>query len=210
MGVIKQGILGGFLGKVGGVIGGNFKGIATMRAMPLSVANPKTAPQVENRERFKGVTDLASLIGLNFIQTFWNRAAVKMSGFNLFCSVNKGCIDTLGKLVAGSLKISDGAITAPTITGGGGSAAGGTASIGFTYPLGGDHLVTDQLAIILTNDDGDEVSVTMGEDVTSSPVVVDLPAGLVALDYFQVYLATRRADGTKTSQTAYMRIQCAA
>ena len=49
MGVIKQGILGGFQNKVGAVIGSNWKGIATMRSRPISVANPRTGKQVAVR-----------------------------------------------------------------------------------------------------------------------------------------------------------------
>lgn len=46
MGKINQGILGGFSGKVGNVIGGNWKGIDYMRVKPASVANPQTEGQV--------------------------------------------------------------------------------------------------------------------------------------------------------------------
>ena len=52
MGVIKQGILGGFQNKVGAVIGSNWKGIATMRSRPISVANPRTGKQVAVRSEF--------------------------------------------------------------------------------------------------------------------------------------------------------------
>jgi hypothetical protein len=34
MGIIKQGILGGFSGKVGNVVGGTWKGIDYMRVLP--------------------------------------------------------------------------------------------------------------------------------------------------------------------------------
>ncbi len=40
MGIIKRGILGGFSNKVANVVGSSWKGINTMRALPLSVANP--------------------------------------------------------------------------------------------------------------------------------------------------------------------------
>ena len=40
MGTIKQGILGGFSGKVGTVIGGSWKGISYMRSQAQSVKNP--------------------------------------------------------------------------------------------------------------------------------------------------------------------------
>ena len=60
MGKIKQGILGGFKGKVGTVIGASWNGIAYMRGLAQSVKNPKTAAQLQQRAYFK---DLQSLVG---------------------------------------------------------------------------------------------------------------------------------------------------
>src|SRR5690606_508733 len=42
MGIIKQGILGGFSGKVGNVVGASWKGIDYIRSLPSSVSNPRT------------------------------------------------------------------------------------------------------------------------------------------------------------------------
>ena len=47
MGKIKQGILGGFKGKVGTVIGASWNGIAYMRGLAQSVKNPKTEEQLQ-------------------------------------------------------------------------------------------------------------------------------------------------------------------
>ena len=52
MGKINQGILGGFSGKVGNVIGGTWKGIDYMRVKPAHVTNPKTEGQVDQRSKF--------------------------------------------------------------------------------------------------------------------------------------------------------------
>lgn len=52
MGIIKQGITGGFSGNVGNVIGGSWKGIAYMRIRPVSVANPQTDLQMDQRSKF--------------------------------------------------------------------------------------------------------------------------------------------------------------
>ena len=60
MGKIKQGILGGFKGKVGTVIGSSWNGIAYMRGLAQSVKNPKTAAQLQQRAYFK---DLQGLVG---------------------------------------------------------------------------------------------------------------------------------------------------
>ena len=59
MGKIKQGILGGFKGKVGTVIGSSWNGIAYMRGQAQSVRNPKTPAQMIQRDFFKEVQDLA-------------------------------------------------------------------------------------------------------------------------------------------------------
>ena len=58
MGKIKQGILGGFKGKVGTVIGASWNGIAYMRGLAQSVKNPKTAAQLTQRAFFREVQDL--------------------------------------------------------------------------------------------------------------------------------------------------------
>ena len=60
MGKIKQGILGGFRGTVGTVVGSSWNGIAYMKGKPQSVKNPKTAAQLQQRAYFK---DLKVLVG---------------------------------------------------------------------------------------------------------------------------------------------------
>ena len=58
MGKIKQGILGGFKGKVGTVIGASWNGIAYMKGLPQSQKDPKTAAQMAQRAFFKEIQDL--------------------------------------------------------------------------------------------------------------------------------------------------------
>lgn len=62
MGTIKKGILGGFSGKVGTVVGASWKGIDYIRSMPLSVRNPKTIGQLKQRGRFSLVVKFVSTI----------------------------------------------------------------------------------------------------------------------------------------------------
>lgn len=52
MGTIQKGILGGFRGKVGNVVGFFWKGQAVMRSLAASVSNPKTYGQRVARSRF--------------------------------------------------------------------------------------------------------------------------------------------------------------
>ena len=73
MGKISQGVLGGFSGKIGNVVGGSWKGIDYMRIKPASVANPRTAAQVDQRSKFS--------IVLNFLQPMTEFLRV---GFKLY------------------------------------------------------------------------------------------------------------------------------
>lgn len=87
MGTIKKGILGGFSGKVGTVIGGNWKGIDYMRGKAASVSNPKTDAQLDQRARFGAA--LAFLQPITpFIRVGFKNYAVKMTAFNSAMSYN--------------------------------------------------------------------------------------------------------------------------
>ena len=52
MGKIRQGILGGFNGTVGTVVGGSWKGLAYMRGKAQSIKNPRTEKQMAQRMKF--------------------------------------------------------------------------------------------------------------------------------------------------------------
>jgi hypothetical protein len=206
MGKIKQGILGGFLGKVGGVVGGNFKGIATMRAMPLSVANPRTAAQVGNRTRFSYVTAFAAGVGLSVIQTYWNRFAVKMSGYNMFCSVNKNAFGSAGEFNVGDVAIANGSLIPPVIASAVFDKRNSTLTITGSYPISGEHLLSDLALLVATNLNGEVVFISEEFDaanISNTPYVisgVEIPQG-VGSDV-PVFAVSRRVDGTKVSYTS--------
>jgi len=52
MGQIRKGVLGGFSGKVGTVVGGDWKGISYMRSLPGKVRNPRSLLQQSQRTKF--------------------------------------------------------------------------------------------------------------------------------------------------------------
>jgi len=52
MSIIKHGILGGFNGKVGNVVGSTWKGKSVMKIRPATVTNPNTERQQNQRSRF--------------------------------------------------------------------------------------------------------------------------------------------------------------
>lgn len=93
MGIIKRGILGGVSNKIGNVVGSSWKGIATLRSLPLSVANPRTQAQRDNRTTFTLMSKLGSEVLATICQPLWNRDAKQMSGFNAYVMHNKKAFD---------------------------------------------------------------------------------------------------------------------
>ena len=93
MGIIKRGILGGVANKIGNVVGSSWKGIATLRSLPLSVANPNTQAQRTNRDSFSIMSKLGSQVLATVCQPLWNRDAKQMSGFNAYVMNNKRAYD---------------------------------------------------------------------------------------------------------------------
>ena len=88
MGKLKQGILGGFSGKVGSVVGSSWRGISVMKAMPLSVANPRTEKQMEQRNALSFAVAFSKDILADVIKPLNDRFAKKMSGYNRFIKMN--------------------------------------------------------------------------------------------------------------------------
>ena len=87
MGKISQGILGGVSGKVGNVVGGSWKGIDYLRILPVSVANPRTPAQKDQRSKFLTVINFLEPIK-DFIRVGFKNYAVKMTQFNSALSYN--------------------------------------------------------------------------------------------------------------------------
>ena len=87
MGKISKGILGGFSGKVGNVVGGNWKGIDYMRIKPSTVANPQSKGQVDQRSRFSIALQFLQPMK-EFIKVGFKNYAIKMTAFNSAMSYN--------------------------------------------------------------------------------------------------------------------------
>jgi hypothetical protein len=87
MGTIRQGILGGFSGKVGTVIGGVWKGICYMRGLALSIANPQTDAQLAQRQKWSVTMHFLQPLS-EFLKTGFKSYAVKMTGINAAMSYN--------------------------------------------------------------------------------------------------------------------------
>ena len=87
MGTISKGILGGFSGKVGTVIGSSWKGIDYMRSIATSVSQPNTPAQVEHRAKFKAIVNFLKPLTA-FLRIGFKSEAIKMSGYNAAMALN--------------------------------------------------------------------------------------------------------------------------
>lgn len=202
MGVIRRGILGGFSNRVGNVVGSSWKGIATMRVLPLSVSNPRTAAQINVRENFSGITKMASALLTSIVKPLNDRFAVRMSGYNLFIQRNKNAFQNDGTFVPANLTLSHGRLSAPVIT----SLEPDVAGIKVNYSsalVGSMDLISDlAYAVVLDIATGEVLGVSSGVATRATGELV-LPANLVN-DDVAVYLSFLRADGTEVSPSSYM------
>lgn len=208
MGTIKRGILGGFKNKVGSVIGSSWKGIDTMRSMPLSVANPKTAKQIKVRSNFKNLVAAASSVNSTLIRPYWSRFAKQMTGANAFIRENyaafknpltlfsHNAILSKGKLdMVKSINISEPTYPAPLAISFDGSAGtyGDNSDIVEAWGVKSNNAANNRTLEIkfmgagTRGDDGFEVARTMWEED----------------DEFALYLTVRRADGTMVSNSLF-------
>lgn len=203
MGIIKQGILGGFKNKVGSVVGSSWKGLATMRALPLSVANPKTATQVANRTRFSSCARFASEILAGIIKPLMDRFALHMSGYNMFTQLNKDVWEDPNAPVWADLVISKGRMLQAANV----SYSGPIASGGFTYqsPAGDKYaLPTDKVYALVINETKGSVVFQGDTGVQRSAAGFTKPlTGVSTGDTIGIYISYLRLDGSEVSTSAY-------
>lgn len=201
MGIIRQGILGGFAGTVGAVVGSSWKGIATMRSRPLSVTNPRTNAQVDNRTNFKALSALGSSLLSGVIKPLNDRFAQRMSGFNQFMTWNSNVFSGNGTVFDGaSLILSRGRLGATPITSVNMSGAG--ADIEWSTDVQGSFQKGNDRAYIVVLDSDANVVYVSSANITreEGSAVCDLggsPAGT-----YYVYLSFLREDGTQVGDTA--------
>lgn len=146
MGKILNGILGGFSGKVGPVVGGKWKDVDYMRSYVIP-ANPNTTAQQTARAKFAAMIAYAKGVLATLLQTYWDPFYSNMSGFNAFVSANYsqlgvGNILTLtSKMAQGSLE-QLAAFTAATIS-------GTTLTLSFDGSISGNGLATDTVHLVV-------------------------------------------------------------
>lgn len=204
MGKIKAGILGGFSGKVGPVIGSSWKGISTMKQRPESVANPRTPAQVAQRSRMTQIVAVSRLLLASIIQPLWNPFAQRKSGYNAFVQENIVAFDANGLATPSSFFSSRGSLLG--VVGGSvsASAAAGNVDANWTDNSGqADALGSDELTAVVWNETQDRWYTEVGGDTRENPNHLVPTAGIASGDTLHVWLGFARPNKSKVSDSVY-------
>ena len=202
MGIIKRGILGGFSGKVGNIVGTSWKGRAVIKAMPLSVANPKTTKQVNQRGAMTNCVVAAKEFLGNAIPAICSPFAGDISGYNLFIKRTIKAFDVTGGFNVEKFKISEGSL-------------GNYLNGSVTYDISDSevkfslsnrehsdyNVETDLVYIVLWNNTqkkGAMVSKTVATDFVDEKVKIDAGFAELGDDVFAV-ACTKRLDNSRQS-----------
>lgn len=204
MAKIKQGILGGFSGKVAGVVGTSWKGRAVMKSRPLSVANPKTDAQVEQRGKFSEIAKLASAILTTFVQPVENPISGDVSGYNKFVKDNKAAFAANGTIQVANFVCGGGKLPFADNVACVGNEGEEGLTVTWENPAGTSALrLTDKVYAVAVNDKGEVYGVSSGTRTrTQESASIVGNAGFDPLssgDWYCVLVAFVSADGREVS-----------
>lgn len=199
---IPQGILGGGSGKVGPTVMSSWKGIPVLKAMPLSVANPKTAAQTTQRGYFSTASKWGSDLLSTIVKPLWDRFAQKESGYNAWVKANLPAISHTPAVIYADLIMSNGTLAGflnPAI------ATTEDAQLDFTWDLNttGDFFASDQLYLAVYNPAKGAWATSSAAAIRSAESYDMLVPTAWSGDTVYMYGSWKKADGTKVSDSYY-------
>jgi hypothetical protein len=207
MGVIKRGILGGFQNKVANIVGSSWKGIAVIKSLPLSVANPNTAAQQTQRNKFSSAVEFAGAILTTIVKPLWDRFAQQMSGYNAFIQANIDQFSNVGLATPAGLITSRGSLVGVENLAATRNSGTKVITISWDDNSGTGNASSTDEAYILIYD------VTQQKVLQSGPGVARGDEGVVtgALDWevadvIAVYVAFRTTNGFLVSNSSYFNV----
>lgn len=207
MGVLTQGIFGGFKGKVGNVVGSSWKGIPTIKLKPQSVANPKSSGQVAQRGAMTSIVEAARILLAALIQVYWNPFAQRMSGYNDFVKTNIKAFTTAGFTAPTSFFSMRGSLLGVTGATAVASASGDTITIDWTDNSGqADALTTDDAVAVIYNATQGYWIVDAGNAQREDEQLVVADTKVAGSDSLYVYVSFARPDASKVSDSTYIAV----
>jgi hypothetical protein len=192
-GTILQGILGGFSGKVGPVVGASWKGIDYMRSYVIP-ANPSSAAQIIQRAKFAAIVALARDALSSLLNVYWDPFLSKMSGFNRFVQVNIGTLDGSYELGIAS-KMALGTLEDVSLITGTYNNGDGETIVTWDEATSGNGALTDSVGLVVY--DPTNANLTLFTPVVTrddESITVTARVGLTATDII-VYLFFYRGTG---------------
>lgn len=201
---LSRGILGGGRGKVGNVVMSSWKGIDTLRSLPISVANPRTAGQVGQRTKLSACVALGQELASTVIASFFQRVAVRMSGFNQFVKSNVGAFTSLGVLTYAQLIISYGKLTSVVLSNFEPDSTADSIFVDWTDNSGeGNAIAGDKVKCVFYNQT-QNYWLTAYVGVDRSVESITIPDLNVAVsDVCHIWVSVNRADNSMFSNTVY-------
>ena len=207
MGTIKNGILGGFSGKVGTVIGGTWKGIDYMRSRAASVSNPRTAGQLAQRAKLSAIVKFLHPL-TSFLRIGFKNLAIKMSGFNAAVAAN------LKSAITGTYPAFDIDFTKVMLSQGNFpgalnplAVAGIAGAVNFTWDdnTWESDATVDDLAVLIVYNPAKEAAISVKGLITRGvgAQTITLPNSYIG-DEVQCYIAFTNANGSVISNSQYI------
>ncbi len=206
MGKIKQGVLGGFSGKVGPVIGSSWKGKAVIKGRALSYNDANSEAQQQTRAKLKLLSQFTSAT-YGFVSVGFKSQATDITEQNASIRYNfaDGITGTWPnyQLNYSKLLLARGKVDNPYNTTA--QVQGTDLSFSWTDNSGiGNALETDKAMFVVYNSDKKQsIYDTEASDRSTRQASVSLPSSWTG-DTVEVYFAMRRNDSDETSNSLYL------
>ena len=208
MAIIKRGILGGISGKIANVVGGSWKGIAYIRSLPLSVANPDSAPQQAVRLGFTTAVECGRQLTGSFFPKFVNPFVERMSGFNAFVGSNSINMADWDSTDWSLIVMSFGKFDQPTINHASYDSMSGELSLEWSMPVG--HIPAFKPAKSFANNVKKKLkscsSIDLGVTPESGQATVNIGLGMQPGEELEVWLSFVAGDGKSVSTSVHIQI----
>lgn len=194
MGKIQSGILSKVSGKVAGVVGADWKGIAYLRAY-TKPANPNTAAQQVQRTKFSDTVEFAVPILGQVLQEYVDPFEKKMSGYNRFIKRNIDIFD--GSPSWGSIIMTQGTLSAAASPVP--SYSGDTVAIGFT-PNNGNNGLNDDKVFAVIHDETTNLFYFAAAETNRDTGAINVTCenGLTAANLYCFLITSRLVGTTRT------------
>ena len=204
--VIKRGILGGFSGSVGSVVGSSWKGLAVMKAKPLSVANPNTAAQQAQRTKFSSIVEVAKQLLVEMVKPLWDRFAQGMSGYNMFVSVNVDAFTSSGVFIPSAFVLGQGKLTGTVNLTAAADASTNTVDFGWSNNSGTGTALASDVSFLAYYNSTKDYWMQLETVFTRADLAASLIDNVMAInDELEIYQCFRSADGTRVSNSVWIQ-----